>query len=140
MELLWLYFDIYDPRKHRSGNGSPQTFRHHVKPSSMARILPPLQPPEHPSNPPADRLVLFRHPAYPDTEPDLLCLAATDGDDLGVDYGTAFVAFCIVTGNSWHDGWVAEKGDAGDFALSKTQYRTTSTIILTPSIMMKMCI
>lgn len=71
--------------------------------------LPPLEPP--PSRSEDIRRVRFRHPAYPDFEPDLLLLNAVDGDGAGIDYDTAFVACCIVTGNRWDDGWLAQRED-----------------------------
>lgn len=67
--------------------------------------LPPLPPPDNVGR--YHRLIHFRHPAYSDNEPDLLRLHAVDGD--GIDYDVAFLACCIVTSNTWHDGWLAQK-------------------------------
>lgn len=78
----------------------------------MSVILPALTPPtSETENTDQDaRRIQFRHPAYPDFEPALLRLYAVDGD--GINYDTAFVACCIVTGNKWADGWFAVREDA----------------------------
>ncbi|KAK1762450.1 hypothetical protein QBC33DRAFT_461377 [Phialemonium atrogriseum] len=66
-------------------------------------ILPPCAPPTSSAAIATDvPRIKFRHPAYPDSAPDLLCLSAVDGDD-GVDYDIALLACCIVTGNTWRD-------------------------------------
>lgn len=73
-----------------------------------------------PFNPPTPRAapartvltISFRHPAYPDSDDaEILLLSAVDGDDnsRGIEYDTAFVACCIVTGNKWSEGWLAQK-------------------------------
>lgn len=59
------------------------------------------------------RLIHFRHPAYPDTEPDLLCLSALDGGD-GIDYDLALTSCCIITGNTFATGWLATRVSSGD--------------------------
>ncbi|KAK4044729.1 hypothetical protein C8A01DRAFT_31227 [Parachaetomium inaequale] len=43
------------------------------------------------------KLIHFRHPAYPDTEPDLLCLSALDGGGDGIDYDLALTS-CVPGG------------------------------------------
>jgi hypothetical protein len=67
--------------------------------------------------------VRFRHPAYPESEPELLRLNAVDGpgDDGdgrrdGIDYDTAFIACCIVAGNTWGGGWLVERTAEGSFS------------------------
>jgi len=57
------------------------------------------------------RRIDIRHPAYPDTNPALLRLNAVD--DGGVDYDIAFVACCIVTGNTWARAWLATRDADG---------------------------
>jgi hypothetical protein len=82
----------------------------------MLHALPPRPPPETATSRTIPT-VSFRHPAYPDFDSGFLLLSAVDGDDDGdgLDYDTAFYACCIVTGNKWNDGWLAEKkGDAFD--------------------------
>ncbi|KND92769.1 hypothetical protein TOPH_02864, partial [Tolypocladium ophioglossoides CBS 100239] len=57
-----------------------------------------------------ERRISFRHPAYPASAPDLLCLSAVDGGlGVGIDYNTALVACGIVAGNRWHEAWFGEK-------------------------------
>ncbi|KAH6617065.1 hypothetical protein F5144DRAFT_381999 [Chaetomium tenue] len=70
------------------------------------------------------RLVHFRHPAYPDTEPDLLRLGALDrgnengdgdgdgngdGNGNGIQYDFALASCCVVTGNTFANGWLATR-------------------------------
>jgi hypothetical protein len=83
----------------------------------MTRPRPPLLPPVSSTATATDfRRIRFRHPAYPESAPELLCLSVVDGDDGdGVDYDTAFLACCIVTGNKWRDGWLARKRSDGVF-------------------------
>ncbi|OAA66551.1 hypothetical protein SPI_01127 [Niveomyces insectorum RCEF 264] len=71
--------------------------------------LPPFTPPaETHSLGPTPRAVRFRHPAYPDSTPDLLVLMAADGDG-GLDYDLALAACCIVAGVHWDGGYLAQK-------------------------------
>jgi len=83
----------------------------------MVQIRSPLPPPATPAAVTTGvRCVKFRHPAYPDTQPELLRLIALDGDDNeGVDYDTALLSCGIVTGNLWGDGWLAAKDAEGAF-------------------------
>lgn len=62
----------------------------------------------------SSKVVHIRHPAYPDTEPDLLRFNALDGD--GIQYDIAFTSCCIVTGNTFSTGWLAIRvlSDDGD--------------------------
>lgn len=61
-------------------------------------------------------LIEFRHPAYPDAEKPLLRLEGVDGGDRrGLEYETALLACGIVTGNTWPNGWLATKDQAGAF-------------------------
>lgn len=59
------------------------------------------------------RRIDIRHPAYPDTNPALLRFNAVD--DGGIDYDTAFLACCIITGNTWSRGWLAHRETEGQF-------------------------
>jgi len=82
----------------------------------MVKLRPPLSPPTSRGGTIRYRLVEFRHPAYPDTFQPLLRLGAIDNDrneKPGVDYDVAFLACCIITGNTWHTGWLACKDAAG---------------------------
>ncbi|KXX75351.1 hypothetical protein MMYC01_207659 [Madurella mycetomatis] len=45
----------------------------------------------------SSKVIHFRHPAYPDTEPDLLRLGALDGD--GTQYDITFISCCIFRSN-----------------------------------------
>ncbi|KAK4144476.1 uncharacterized protein C8A04DRAFT_27662 [Dichotomopilus funicola] len=62
------------------------------------------------------KLVHFRHPAYPDAEPDLLRFSALDGGDGsdGIDYDLALTSCCIVTGNTSATGWLAVRVSSSD--------------------------
>ncbi|KAH6867387.1 hypothetical protein B0T10DRAFT_502438 [Thelonectria olida] len=85
----------------------------------MAQFLQPFTPPSTSLGSPSTdiRCISFRHPAYPEYAPELLHLTAVDGENRdGIDYLTALVACCIVTGNMWHTGWLATKDTAGAFA------------------------
>ncbi|KAM0272853.1 hypothetical protein ACHAQH_008567 [Verticillium albo-atrum] len=71
-------------------------------------ILPPLEPPPT-TDGSEPSYIDIRHPAYPDSEPPLLRFAAIDGVDKdGVDVDIALVACGIITGNTWHSGYIAE--------------------------------
>ncbi|KAH7132824.1 hypothetical protein EDB81DRAFT_659702 [Dactylonectria macrodidyma] len=89
-------------------------------------VRPPLEPP--PTNTDAagePGYVDIRHPEYPDGEPPLLRFAAIDGDDGdGVDLEVALVACGIITGNTWHTGYIAEMDDAGGTYIKVDQYTT----------------
>ncbi|KAH6634763.1 hypothetical protein B0J18DRAFT_30163 [Chaetomium sp. MPI-SDFR-AT-0129] len=64
----------------------------------------------------SSKLVHFRHSAYSDCEPDLLCLSALDGDGSGdgIDYDLALTSCCIVTGNTFATGWLAVRVSSGN--------------------------
>ncbi|KAI1418815.1 hypothetical protein F5Y12DRAFT_789568 [Xylaria sp. FL1777] len=62
-----------------------------------------------------ERLISFRHPAYPVSANNLLCLSATDDDPVhGIDYNIALAACGIVACNKWHQAWFGEKYEGGD--------------------------
>ncbi|KAI0535596.1 hypothetical protein GGR58DRAFT_438614 [Xylaria digitata] len=62
-----------------------------------------------------ERLISFRHPAYPLSANNLLSLAVTgDGPVLGIDYNLALVACGIVACNKWHQAWFGEKREGGN--------------------------
>lgn len=71
---------------------------------NVMQLRPPITPPTiDGAQDPRDR-IHFRHPAYPDTAQDLLCLVATDTNHAGapgIDYDVALVACGIVAGNKW---------------------------------------
>ncbi|KAK3935516.1 hypothetical protein QBC46DRAFT_47216 [Diplogelasinospora grovesii] len=57
-------------------------------------LSPPIE--SHLSSPANERRISFRHPAYPDAAPDLLCLSAVDGGlGVGIEYNTALVAVAL---------------------------------------------
>ncbi|KAK3944025.1 hypothetical protein QBC46DRAFT_231986, partial [Diplogelasinospora grovesii] len=58
-----------------------------------------------------ERRIEFRHPAYPDSAPPLLSLAAVDGERFGagIEYSVAFAACGIVAGNRWEGAWFGQK-------------------------------
>ncbi|KAK3904798.1 hypothetical protein C8A05DRAFT_13369 [Staphylotrichum tortipilum] len=77
--------------------------------------LPPLAPPSAAHAPaPRPRVVRFRHPAYPNSTPDLLVLMAADGGDNngGLDFDVALTSCCIITNTPWDDGYLALKATA----------------------------
>ncbi|EPE04359.1 proteasome activator subunit [Ophiostoma piceae UAMH 11346] len=55
------------------------------------------------------RAVRFRHPAYPDSAPDLLVLMAVDDGNGGLDFDLALAACCIIAGVNWDGGYLALK-------------------------------
>ncbi|GAB1311800.1 hypothetical protein MFIFM68171_02010 [Madurella fahalii] len=61
----------------------------------------------------SSKMTHFRHPAYPDTEPDLLRLSALDDGD-GIQYDIALTSCCIVTGNTFATGWLATRVSSSD--------------------------
>ncbi|KAL6354002.1 hypothetical protein LRP88_12633 [Fusarium phalaenopsidis] len=78
-------------------------------------VRPPLEPPPD-TDTGEPNYVDIRHPAYPDSEPALLRFAAIDGDDGdGVDFEVALVACGIITGNTWHSGYIAEMDAGGEY-------------------------
>lgn len=80
---------------------------------------PPLAPPPQTQLHVA-RPISFRHPAYSPTERDLLRFPPINGPKRdGVDYNLALISCGIVTGNTWPDGWLARKGDDGNFSLAE---------------------
>ncbi|KAK3941754.1 hypothetical protein QBC46DRAFT_91925 [Diplogelasinospora grovesii] len=80
----------------------------------MVQIRPPLPPPNTTRH--ISKIIQFRHPAYPDDIPELLGLNAVEGEDRdGVDYDTALLSCCIITGNKWREGFIARKDDQGAF-------------------------
>lgn len=82
------------------------------------RFRPPFDPVTPQASPAQIPSISFRHPAYPDSDDaEILLLSAVDGDDgsRGIEYDTAFVACCIVTGNTWSEGWLAQKTGVGAF-------------------------
>jgi hypothetical protein len=84
----------------------------------MSPFLQPFTPPSASLGSASSgiRLISFRHPAYPDYAPELLRLTAVDGENRdGIDYQTALIACCIVTGNAWSVGWLATKDAKGGF-------------------------
>lgn len=63
------------------------------------------------------RIIRIRHPAYPNSAPDLLQLSATDGDDWdGLDFDIARAACSIVTTVGWDDGVFAVQTEASSGA------------------------
>lgn len=78
-------------------------------------VRPPLDPPPN-TDAGEPGYVDIRHPAYPDSKPALLHFAAIDGDDGdGVDFEVALVACRIITGNTWHSGYIAEMDTGGKY-------------------------
>lgn len=72
--------------------------------------LPALTPPAAVySLGPTPRAVRFRHPAYPDSAPDLLVLMAADDGDGGLDFDLTLAACCIIAGVNWDGGYLALK-------------------------------
>lgn len=76
--------------------------------SKMAELRPFTPPAKKYLAGPAPRDVRFRHPAYPDSAPDLLVLTAADGDG-GLSFDRASEACCIVAGVNWDGGYLALK-------------------------------
>ncbi|TGJ79384.1 hypothetical protein E0Z10_g9373 [Xylaria hypoxylon] len=67
-----------------------------------------------------ERVISFRHPAYPVSANDLLCLSAIDDDPVrGIDYNIALVACGIIACNKWHQAWFGEKCEGGDEELDR---------------------
>ncbi|KAG9250630.1 uncharacterized protein F5Z01DRAFT_349628 [Emericellopsis atlantica] len=89
-------------------------------------VRPPLEPP--PNTDTGDPgYIDFRHPAYPDSEAALLRFAAIDGDHGdGVDFEVALVACGIITGNTWHCGYIAEMDTGGGYV--KVDKSTTDVL------------
>ncbi|KAF4467142.1 hypothetical protein FALBO_5982 [Fusarium albosuccineum] len=83
----------------------------------MSAIQPPFPPVGSlPSTGTKPRHILFQHPAYPDSASEMLALTATEGDGQdGVDYQMALISCCIITGNTWRDGWLARKDSKDTF-------------------------
>ncbi|KLU91970.1 hypothetical protein MAPG_10918 [Magnaporthiopsis poae ATCC 64411] len=74
-------------------------------------LPPPALPIDHHGT---YRTVSIRHPAYPDSAPDLLQLSATDGDDWnGLDFDIARAACSVVTTVPWDEGILAVRAGAG---------------------------
>lgn len=100
----------FDPLHHQQYKPAHSNFLR-----TMGQLRSPLTPPL-----PAAainsrfRLTKFRHPAYPTSEPELLQLVALDRADEndrtgGVDYDTALTACCIVSGNTFGDGFLGKR-------------------------------
>jgi hypothetical protein len=84
--------------------------------------LPPFTPPAvthgQAAGQAAPRAVRFRHPAYPSVAPDLLVLMAADSGG-GLDYDIALASCCIVANTRWDGGYLAQRAQAGDPALTR---------------------
>ena len=76
---------------------------------TMVNVRPQLPSPDEDCA--AIKRIEFRHPAYPDSAPALLRLSAVD--DGGIDFDTAFLACCVITGNTWSSAWLAQRGREG---------------------------
>jgi len=102
----------------------------------MSRFRQPLTPPASRDAAIDVQRIRFRHPAYPESTPDLLQLCAVDGygsdADGGIDYDTAFVACCLVTGNTWRTGWLALKEIGADGATFRRVGRPDDAILREP--------
>ncbi|KAK3937593.1 hypothetical protein QBC46DRAFT_411015 [Diplogelasinospora grovesii] len=84
-------------------------------------LPPPIE--SHLSSPANERRISFRHPAYPDAAPDLLCLSAVDGGlGVGIEYNTALVACGIVAGNRWDGAWFSVRSSSDNDSIVPVEH------------------